>query len=914
VVTAELVAARRAAIDASADLSALRVRLAERAAPVLARVPVIPEAKALLSRDGGVCPVDGAALVFDPWSPQAHRCPRCGAVQRGERHHRWWARFQHLWLAERAAHLAALAALADHAAAAHRAVDLLAAYGARYFAYPNQDNVLGPSRLFFSTYLESLWLSNYLAAAMLLRAAGRLDDGTGKVVSQVAEEAANLIGEFDERHSNRQTWNDSALAAVAAWFGDNDLMRESVQGRSGLASHLMEGFRPDGMWYEGENYHLFALRGVLTGLSWARVAGVDVTGSAPLAERLAAALLAPARTALPDGTFPARKDSRFGVSLAQPMYLETWEVGVAMLGSGEQGAGSREQVAAWLRALYALPSPAAETFDSYLHEADCSPLPAPRYRHDLSWWSLLDMLPELPAAAEAWASGPVLLPDQGLAVLRDGSRYVSLDCGPYAGGHGHRDRLHLTVHDGAVLWLPDPGTGSYVSPDLFWYRSTLAHNAPRLDGVDQGASSADCLAFDAHDGWSWAVGRFGDVSRTVVTGPAYVMDLVELTGSDERLLEVPWHFAGAVDLTAPGRWMPGELAADGVDRVEEFEPSETDAPLVARATVSGRALGVHLLGASRLVRADAPGVPGTGRATFLVARVRARNTRLLTVLVPEPADAVRAVRWSGDQIEIETAAGVDQHRIAAGAWTVATAAGRVALAGTRKPRAAFTPFLVLEPHDPARGQALGIDAEPPLDGTLGGFDTSEPLTLELEDQYRRSEEPYAGPEDFAATAWVNWTREALYVAVEVRKGGVWFRPADAPPLLLDNEPDDIHSDGLQVYLGEGEGRGHTGYLVVPAGDGSVRARAAGGDGAAGAVRGRWRAIPEGYRVTLRLAWPAWARPHAGGEIGFDVLVNEMYETRVRRAGQLVWSGGNGWVYLRGDRQDPDRLGVLELIG
>ena len=80
------------------------------------------------------------------------------------------------------------------------------------------------------------------------------------------------------------------------------------------------------------------------------------------------------------------------------------------------------------------------------------------------------------------------------------------------------------------------------------------------------------------------------------------------------------------------------------------------------------------------------------------------------------------------------------------------------------------------------------------------------------------------------------------------------------------------------------------------------------------MRGRWRALPDGYRVTLRIAWPAWVRPYPGGEVGFDLLVNEMYGARVRRAGQLVWSGGNGWVYLRGDRQDPERLGVLELIG
>ena len=32
----------------------------------------------------------------------------------------------------------------------------------------NRDNVLGPSRLFFSTYLESIWIGNYLAAATLL--------------------------------------------------------------------------------------------------------------------------------------------------------------------------------------------------------------------------------------------------------------------------------------------------------------------------------------------------------------------------------------------------------------------------------------------------------------------------------------------------------------------------------------------------------------------------------------------------------------------------------------------------------------------------------------------------------------------------------------------------------------------------
>src|SRR5256884_2201346 len=116
-VTAQALAERRQEIAGSSDLQALLAHHVARAAPLLERLPPIPTVKALLSADGGICPDDGAALEFDPWSPHQHRCPRCGKTWSGERHDRHWARFQHLWMAERAAHLAALGALADNAAA-----------------------------------------------------------------------------------------------------------------------------------------------------------------------------------------------------------------------------------------------------------------------------------------------------------------------------------------------------------------------------------------------------------------------------------------------------------------------------------------------------------------------------------------------------------------------------------------------------------------------------------------------------------------------------------------------------------------------------------------------------------------------------------------------------------------------------
>ncbi len=84
--------------------------------------------------------------------------------------------------------------------------------------------------------------------------------------------------------------------------------------------------------------------------------------------------------------------------------------------------------------------------------------------------------------------------------------------------------------------------------------------------------------------------------------------------------------------------------------------------------------------------------------------------------------------------------------------------------------------------------------------------------------------------------------------------------------------------------------------------------------AADLVQGAWERTEGGYRVTLAIAFSADARAHRGETLGFDLIVNEMLPGRVRRAGQLVWSGGNSWVWLRGDRQPVGRFGVLELLG
>ena len=109
---------------------------------------------------------------------------------------------------------------------------------------------------------------------------------------------------------------------------------------------------------------------------------------------------------------------------------------------------------------------------------------------------------------------------------------MSLECGGRPGGHGHPDLLHVTLR-WAGPWLLDFGTGSYVSPSLRWYRSTLAHNAPGVAGTGQLSRDGACEAFSAVDDWAWMRARASDVfgarysaTRTLVAGPDWVLDRV----------------------------------------------------------------------------------------------------------------------------------------------------------------------------------------------------------------------------------------------------------------------------------------------------------------------------------------------------------------------------------------------------
>ena len=682
---------RRRGVAAGA-LAPLAASLAAELAPLLERAPEIPRLKARLTRAGGRCAADGTLLVFDPQSPHRHRCAACGRTYEGAAHDRYWLLGYQLWLAERAVHAAVLHALGGDPRHAALADAILDGYAGQYLSYPNEDNVLGPGRPFFSTYLESIWLLQLCVALDLRERRGLSAELAGRVRARVVEPSAAVIASFDERSSNRQVWNNAALVAAARLLGDGVAVDRALHGSSGLVAHLSGALLADGTWYEGENYHLFAHRGLWYGVSLAEAAGASLP--AALLARFERGFATPFLSALPDFTFPSRRDSQYAVSLRQWRFAELCELGLAR--------GDDPVLAGALHRLYTDPVPRGDTGRARsTAEAERNEPATALTRADLGWRSLLFAREQLPAL-RARAARSVLLSAQGLAVFRrDGGRaFAALDYGHSGGGHGHPDRLNLLLMADGARWLDDAGTGSYVDRSLHWYRSTLAHNAPLVNGRSQARRHGRLVAYEERD----AAGRVEAVAeelapgvvlrRALVVMPDYLVDELRWAGPADTVVDLPMH----VDARCTGvdGWQAGVPAGgDGAEDGFAFLREAACARAVAGACVrlDARLGDATLVGwttadrAQEWWRATAPGVPGSPPGPFLFVRVLGGAGALRTVW--SWGGRVRAARVRDGRVVVEMSDGtVHEHaRADDGAWRVELIAGgarsSIVLAGMR---------------------------------------------------------------------------------------------------------------------------------------------------------------------------------------------------------------------------------------
>jgi hypothetical protein len=884
---------------AAAGLHPLAASLANDLEPLLSRELYFPAEKALLSREGGRCSLDGTLLDFDPFQPHEHRCPQCGTAYRGELHDRFWIYWYQLWLAERAVHAAALSALGIDNRFAPLAEAILTGYAERYVAYPNTDNVLGPTHLFFSTYLESIWLLQVCVAVDLLdRRAPALG---AHVREQVIEPSRAIIGEFDEGRSNRQVWNAVALLAAARLLDDAQGVHRAVYGPSGIVSHLADGLLADGTWFEGENYHLFAHRGLWYGVTMAEQAGLEL--SSDLLERFQRGFSGPFATALPDFTLPSRRDSQYAISLRQWRIAEHCELGLARRPDSTLiGALARLYCDEVLRRVTGRNTSSADV------ERNASP--SALSRADLSWRALLCALPELPDL-RSMPLESALLDVQGIAVFRRdaGRTYAALDYGHSGGGHGHPDRLNLLLAVDDTRWLDDFGTGSYVDRSLHWYRSTLAHNAPLVNGQSQRPVHGTLAAYDERDaaGWVEASAEIGPgtmATRTIVVMPGYLVDQLSWESRGSISVDLPVHANLEIveGATAPvdaalsgGRGLEDGFAFTRDASVQIAAPGAT---VFAQAVANG--LHAHVWAVSREAcewwRAVAPGPPAHGEAVFRV--LRSRGPSGMQRMVWSWADAVASVDFAAaDVIRIRLADGTThEHQRVSDGWSIVLASGAarssIDLGGVREP-----------PTEPAlESPIVGVETPPSIVLATGGEAVLLPMG---EHEYRRSEQSWSEAGRPSAVVALAWTGSALGVDIRVPKSDLTFAQPDAVN-RYDNESADVNGDGVQLYLRTDEGS--SGWMLVPSIDSTdVRANLIDGWTTPQPLSARWAPDGAGYRLHVDLA-------PASVPLALDVVVNEMPRSRERRRGQLVLSGAFGeFVYLRGDRHEAERLIPLRII-
>ncbi|HKW49501.1 MAG TPA: heparinase II/III family protein, partial [Gemmatimonadaceae bacterium] len=852
-VTGDVLRARVA--TANAELAPLADGLLAELAPVMSRELYIPREKALLSRDGGRCPRDGATLAFDPFSPHRHRCPSCGNTYTGAPHDRFWIFWYQLWLAERAVHGAILANLRCDEPAASFAAAVLDRYADEYLLYPNRDNVLGPTRPFFSTYLESIWLLNLCIATDLLEIWRPQHAALGaRVRERIVEPSAALIASYDEGGSNRQVWNDAALLAASRLLERAELGERALFGGSGVAYHLANGLLADGTWYEGENYHLFAHRGLWYGVAMAEASGVRLPPE--LLARFQEGFATPFLSSLPDMTLPSRRDSQYAISLRQSRFAELCELGLA-----RQAGDGDARLRGVLHRLYMDAVPRRDTGRAQSTADVERNLPGTHLgRADLGWRSLLFARPAL-GPLESATLGSVLLGAQGLAVFRRASErvYVALDYGASGGGHGHPDRLNVLLSDGETRWLDDMGTGSYVDPSLHWYRSTLAHNAPLFNGYQQQRVDGELVGFDEEGEFGWVCARAFDLfpgvvaSRTLVVTSEYFLDELVWQEPEPGVMDLPIHIDPAtvtVRQTVPNetlRWYEGIAQLEdtlGVLRDQRGYP--VGARTVARITTRDgeRSLDGFVIASEPgiLYRATAPGAPGKEPKPFLIMRVLAgvKTSWVRTVwswsqdvekIWLEPGGAFTAIeRRDGSHDRLQhTPEGYSVERVVDGTRRTIQLAGLTISKSTLpqgKSRRRSRPF--------------------------GKLRFGSPVVFELaRDDYRRSEETWDEAGRPTAHLHLVCMPNELTLDVTVHKTGALTFVADGAVNPYDNEHADINGDGVQLYVTDR--RGASAWMLVPEADGqgSVRVRVI--DGSTRPVLdASWHPVDGGYAMSIRM--------------------------------------------------------------
>ena len=572
-----------------------------------------------VARNGGYyhsyfCPDHAAELIFEEDSPTRHACPVDGRVWSGQPFDDSWLWTANRRMAQRAYRLALLWRLEGNRTHLDAARRILTEYAAIYPDVHSPRNDPSVGKICFSALDESVWAIPIAWACHWIWP-GVVDDRELLRTRLLEPAAAHIESQRTPRIHNYENWLNAALATLGTALGDEALVRTVIDDTYGLTDQLARGVLDDGHWYEGaSSYHYYTLGAVLY-LAQARegLSG-DPVGNPTMLRMFEA----PLRIAYPDDYVPAINDCWYHSRV-------TDEVGHGI----PNGPGFYEIAAG----TYGAPEFEAVLTRAYRSKPRSS-VEALLYGPDMVSDAETPPLVESNEAASGFA---VLRPQ-----LPSGSPgELLLKYGPHGGGHGHADKLALSIYGGGRRWGADLGTPGYgIAINDSWYRHTLSHSTVLLEGEAQPPATGEALRFrpvggndfgiaDAQVHWEQGPYAAAYARRVVLAREGYFIVLTRVEAPVARRAHVVFHHEGSIAEWPPGDGGPANLPANDSYAhlsqalawpAEQGAAVRLDVPVDGQSSATLTAAFAPLSGA-RLLTARSPGNPASDLRCTLVSEV-----------------------------------------------------------------------------------------------------------------------------------------------------------------------------------------------------------------------------------------------------------------------------------------------------
>lgn len=408
------------------------------------------------------CPVHNQLFTFRWDSPKSHLCSACGKGWEGN------PRYDHAWIYQIHSlnkdylyQCMYLYLATGQRTYADYIKSMLLDYASKYDGWFEHNSGFEPTdrhsgKAFAQSLDEANWSTKVAMAYKAIKPL--LTPEEVRIIEEGYLRPAARLLLARPAEGNWQMWHNSGIAALGIALEDDSIVNVAINRPGYGYNHLIEKHvNADGWINEGSpHYHYYPLEALLFTAN-----AVECRGYNLFDKTMHDMFSQPVKGTYPDLSFPAHSDGWYGANLLSQTAL--YEIASSKFND--------------------------PVLESVLATAYCT-----KQRHDSE--ALLNGRDIKKNSSGKMFQDSYTYDKSGFCMLRNDKNTVALKFGGEGIGHGHPDKLSITVHNGDKELISDFGTSGYGTPDyLQWYKRSVSHNTVVVDGKDQRKSSGNLLSF-----------------------------------------------------------------------------------------------------------------------------------------------------------------------------------------------------------------------------------------------------------------------------------------------------------------------------------------------------------------------------------------------------------------------------------